>query len=338
MTMRSLKILFLLAGLALTALILVRTDLPQVAGLLAQVGVLGFAAVLVVYFAGFVIDAASWQLTIPTAGLGLGWLKTLYNVRLAGEAFNSVTPAAGMGGEPVKAVLLKHYFGVGYREGVASLVMAKTVNMIALVAFLAAGFALMLSAEIFSPTHKLIAGIGLAAFAAGTAMFFGIQRFRLTSLTGARLGNHPRIQRLFKRIEEGLAHLQDVDARFVAFYARSRGRFASALALAFANWILGAVEVWLVMALIGREVSFADAWIIETVAQLVRAGTFFIPASIGAQEGMFLLMGSLVTGSAAPGIALAAVRRAREIVWILWGMAVFHRLKPVIEEEEGRAA
>ena len=51
--------------------------------------------------------------------------------------------------------------------------------------------------------------------------------------------------------------------------------------------------------------SFVDAWIIEAVAQLVRTGTFFIPASIGAQEGAFMLVCAAMTGSPALGVAVA---------------------------------
>jgi len=83
---------------------------------------------------------------------------------------------------------------------------------------------------------------------------------------------------------------------------------------------------------LGHGVSFTDAFIIEAMAQLVRAATFLIPASIGAQEGVFLVMGTVLTGSPVNGVALAAVRRARELVMVLWGLAVFHRLKPAIED------
>ena len=66
---------------------------------------------------------------------------------MVGESFNAVIPAGGMGGEPVKTVMLKTHYGVDYREGTASLILAKTINMIALVIFLIGGFALMTQAQ-----------------------------------------------------------------------------------------------------------------------------------------------------------------------------------------------
>jgi len=84
------------------------------------------------------------------------------------------------------------------------------------------------------------------------------------------------------------------------------------------------------MYFLGHPVSFVDAWIIEAVAQLVRTGTFFIPASIGAQEGAFMLVCAAMTGSPVLGVAVAVVRRIREIVWIVWGMGLglMYTLKP----------
>jgi hypothetical protein len=56
------------------------------------------------------------------------------------------------------------------------------------------------------------------------------------------------------------------------------------------------------MYLLGHPITFTDAWIIEAMAQLVRAGTFFIPSSIGAQEATFTVVCSAITGTPSLGI------------------------------------
>jgi len=325
---RGLKAILLAAGLALLAAILWHTDLAEVGDRLRAIGPIGFALVVAVFVAGSLIDAFTWQMTIPSAPLSWRWWLRLFNVRIAGDAFNYITPAAGMGGEPVKAALLRHYYGIGFKEGIASVILARTINVIALVAFLAMGFALMLASGAFSPAYKSAAGTGLALFALGVLVFFGIQRFKLTSRLVRTLGRHPLLTRLAALVE----HLEDIDERFMAFYGRSHARFAAALFLGWVNWVLGAVEVWVAMVFLGHGVSFTDAFIIEAMAQLVRSATFLIPASIGAQEGVFLIMGTVLTGSPVNGVALAAVRRARELVMVLWGLTVFHRLKPALED------
>ena len=50
-----------------------------------------------------------------------------------------------MAGEPVKAVLLNRHYGFGYSEAASSLIAAKTINLLALVAFLVLGLVAAIS-------------------------------------------------------------------------------------------------------------------------------------------------------------------------------------------------
>ena len=102
----------------------------------------------------------------------------------------------------------------------------------------------------------------------------------------------------------------------------SRRRFGFALLLGVISWAVGVLEVYYALEFLGRPVSLAEAWIIEAMAQMVRAGSFFIPASIGLQDGAFVLICAAITGSPELGVAVALVRRMREIVWIASGFAL----------------
>lgn len=327
--MRHLKFAYLLIGIAILALVVGEIELEEVAALVVRVG-WGIAAVVGVYFLAFVIDSFTWQMALTGVPLDAVWLYRMWKVRMVGEVFNTVLPAAGMGGEPVKAVLLKKHYGVGYREGTASLILAKTINMIALVVFLSVGFVLMAYSPALPGSYKSAAGLGLGAFALGIFLFFAIQRLKISSVAGSWIGR----RRLGRRIEGLLHHIRDMDDRLAGFYSGHGVRFAGAIGLALVNWLLGAVEIYVTMIFLGRPISLADAWIIESAAQLVRAGTFFIPASIGAQEGVFLLVYGAMTGSPALGAAVAVVRRLREIIWILWGLLLgsIYTFKPAHDE------
>jgi uncharacterized protein (TIRG00374 family) len=311
-------VVFLLIGVGLLGVILYETDLVEVVGRLGQIGAVGVLVVLALYFTAFVIDTVSWQLTLPSVRLDLGWLYRLWKVRMVGEAFNNLIPAATLGGEPVKAVLMKKGYGIGYREGGASLVIAKTVNLLALIAFLALGYALMVRAEWLPVPYGLAAGIGLAVFTLGVGAFAVAQPARFWSWAGGRLSTH----HWFRRLAAAMPHIEDMDDRFVDFYWGRRGRFAVAVGLALVNWAIGAVELYYVMRFLGHPISLTDAWVIEAAVQLVRSGAFFIPAGIGMQEGAFFVIIALLTGQPALGLAVAAVRRFREVVWIAWGLVL----------------
>lgn len=310
-----LRIIALLIGLGLLAFIALQTDLTQVWQGLLQLGLAGALAVCAVYFLAFVLDTASWQLTLPSARLNLAWLYRLWKLRMLGEALNLVLPAGSMGGEPVKAVLLKKSFEIGYHEGTASVIMARTINLISLLVFAGAGFVLMLERDWMPRPLLLAMGIGWAALALGVMGFYIVQRWRAASRLGVWLARG----RFGRPIGRALVHLEQVDDHFVAFYLRQPGRFAGALILALVNWMVGAFEVYAIMWFLAQPISFADAWLIEAAAQLVRAGAFFIPASLGAVEGVMVLVYAAMTGSGALGLAVALIRRGRELLWVAWG-------------------
>jgi uncharacterized protein (TIRG00374 family) len=312
-----LRWLFLIVGLALLGWVLSQADLNALADAVSTIG-WGVLLVLAVYALVFTADTGVWLLTIQSFRPDARHLSRAWKIRIVGELFNVITPLAGFGGEPVKAALLKRHHGIALREGAASVILYRTVTTLALVAFLGGGFILAMNAPAFPDTQKLIAGIGLAALSLGIALFYLVQRYRITSLTGTWLST----KRLGRMIGGILHHIHDLDERLVRFYTQDPRRLAGAFALSCLAWLLGAFEIYVTLHLLGHPVSYWEAWIIEGAAQLVRAGTFLIPASLGAQDGALFLIGAAMTGQPTTGLALAVIRRFRELVWLLGGALV----------------
>jgi uncharacterized protein (TIRG00374 family) len=226
-----------------------------------------------------------------------------------------------MGGEPIKAMLLKRHYAVDYRDGIASIIMGRTVNMIAQVPFIAGALVPILASELLSAELKRLIACGLGGFAAVTGAFFAVQRMRVSSRAGgwvARL-------RFMDAIAGALRHVRDVEERFVAFYVHHRVRFVCSFVLGLAQWFLGVLEIYFALHFLGQPVSLVDAWMIEAVIQLVRSVTFFMPANLGTQDGAIVLICGALTGSPALGLAVALLRRLREILWVAAGLALATR-------------
>lgn len=305
----------LAVGLGLLAVVLMTTDLSQVGTYLSQVGI-GVVGMIAVYKIAFVLDSWAWLMTLRSLPMRVVWIFRFWMVRMVGEAVNNATPLAGMGGEPVKAAILNRTYGIGYGDGFASIVLARTTFVIGLVPFLLVGFALLLFEPGLSQGFKWAAGIGLVGLSAGIGAFFAIQRLRLTSRTGgwfAGILSRPGLKNLFEKVGE-------FEDRLVDFYRYSPGRFAGTVTLSFVNWMFGAVEVWIAFYLLGSPISFAEAWIIEAIVQLVRVGAFFVPLALGTQEGAFTLTVGALTGNPALGVAVAVLRRFRELVVLSAGL------------------
>jgi glycosyltransferase 2 family protein len=315
--LRYLKYLYMSIGVALFGVIIAETNFGDALARLTQFG-WGLAIVLAIYLTTFSIDALTWLITLKAAPLNLRWFSRLWRIRLVGEAFNMTVPAGGMGGEPVKAIFLKKRYDIGYQEGAASLLMSKTVNTLALVLFLATGFFLMLRHTAIPEAYVVAGGYGLAALSFGIFAFFAIQRFQISSILTGKLGGWA----IFQSIVGKLENIQEVEDHFLGFYSRDKIRFTGAMALGFLSWAIGVLEIYYALDFLGHPVSLSEAWIIESMTQMVRAGSFFIPASIGAQDGALVLMCTAITGSPELGVAVALVRRMREIIWIASGFAL----------------
>ncbi len=317
--MNYVKPLCLLLGLLLLGLAVRDMDMTEVLSHVRDIGLFGMGFVLLFFAATFLMDVAGWQLALLSVPLDLRWLWRLYLVRTAGEAINNITPFGSMGGEPVKALMLKTRYGVSYQDSSVSLILAKTLILMALVLFLALGFCLLLPAERLSTSYKAVAALGLTGLATGIGLFFLVQRYRISSWLGRHLG----ARWASRRWQQAVRLVHEIDERVAGFYTAHRGRMMGVFLLALLNWIMGVGEVYAVMYLLGHPVSFVDAWIMEALVQLVRAGTSFIPSSLGAQEGTFKVVCAALTGDPSLGLACAVVRRVREVIWIAAGIGLW---------------
>jgi uncharacterized protein (TIRG00374 family) len=305
-------------GAALLALVLAGADAGQVAGLVLSVG-WSLPAVVAVAALAFTADVASWLAVLPDWPFDLRHGLRLWGVRLVGEAFNNTLPlVGGVGGEPVKGAILVRGHGLDARAAIASLLVAKTVILLAYIPFLAIGLALMRAETALPASWLAVAGVGLAVYSAAILAFFLVQRYRVASLLGARVG---RLGRLLHEIAA-------VDALLEHAYRRTPRRLGAALALAFLGWVLGAAELWVILRALGRPMGFLEVWVVEATAQLLRQGSFFIPGSLGVTEGTFYLLFQALTGQPSLGVAAALVRRLRELVWVGLGLAAGWRYLP----------
>jgi glycosyltransferase 2 family protein len=307
-------IALLVVGMGLFGFILYQTDLNEVWHRLREIGMGGVGVIFIIYFIAFTADVLAWLLTMPSMPLNWPWLYRLSKVFLIGEAFNRVMPA--LGGEPIKAALLKQHYDIGYREATASLILSQTIGVISLIPFLLCGFLLMLAMDSVSPSYRLAAGLGLLILSMCIGLFFLVQRHKIFSRTGHWMGKGF----MGVRTLDLLNAVHEVEDRLIAFYSGHRPRFALATGFGFLNWLLGAVEVYYALAFLGHPVTFTEAWVIEAAVALIRVALFFVPWNLGTQDGAFLLICGMITGSSALGIAVDAVVRFREFVWIMGGL------------------
>ncbi len=238
--------------------------------------------------------------------------------QLVGEAVNILAPFGSLGGEPVKAMFLKRRYDVGYSESAASIVLAQTINSLAEVPFAIIGVILLMQQDLLPPaieTTIVAATVIITVFMLGVMV---VLHLRSLAALEQRLSR----SRWGARLAKGLEIVKEIEEHLFHIVRKSPAQFTSAFALSFLVWVFGGIEMYLIFLFLDHPISMGDAWILETVIVLVRSATFFVPGHLGAQDGAITLVAQALTGSPDMGLAVALVRRGRELLWGVIGVAL----------------
>lgn len=317
-----LKLIFLIVGLAALVGIVLHIGLEPIKHTVSQLGLLHLGIILLPMIVVYGLEAFGWQLTLGAHARNVGFIR-LFAIRMAGETVNVTTPTAYMGGEPLKAYLLKRY-GVPMVDGLASVITAKTTMTLAQVLFILLGLALAFLI-IGSSDHYWVAmlvSVGVLAF--GVGLFVLLQRHGIgMGFLGVLRGCGIKLAFLEKREPQ----LQEMDGTIRGFYSQHRQTFYGALSIFFLAWLTETLEVYAILYYLGVSI---DVWTSLSIAALtvfIKGGTFFIPGSLGAQEGGYTLLLMSFGYTEVTGITFALIRRLREILWILLGLICLMVLK-----------
>lgn len=301
-----------LAGLALATALFVWQGITPVLGAFAAAG-LGILWASLFHFVSMTLNARAWQILLPRRGrsvlpifLWAVWLR---------EAVNGLLPVARIGGEVVSARLLMRH-GLRAPRAVASLVIDMTVSLVSQFVFTLVGLALLLARGVSGEVARDVA-LGLvvavpvlaALVAVQRAGFFGL----LARLFRALFGN---------RFEMLVGGVEPLDRAVRRLYRRRRAVLVCFL-WQLAGWLAGTGEIWLALLFLGHPVPLGDALVVEAVIQALSSGAFVVPGALGVQEGGFLVIGSLIGLSPELALALALVRRARDVIIFVPALAVW---------------
>jgi glycosyltransferase 2 family protein len=296
-------------------------------GLAAATGIIiwsGYASILeALRVAGWGILWTSLYHLLPLMASAAGWrglmpgqkrpslLYFLYLLWLRG-AVNNLMPVARIGGEIVSVrVMMKH--GIRKSSAVAATVVELTLSIAAVFLFVLSGvFLLSLRVADDNIGWKLAAGMLastplIAAIAAVQSIgFFGLLDRIFTLL----------LRDAWKKFAGNAALL---DRAIHAIYRRKNRVLACFLWLIL-SWSSGCGEVWLGLDFLGHPSTLVDCFIIEALIQGASSAAFAIPGALGVQEAGFLFFGHLFGLPPEIAVALAVIRRCRDLILYLPGL------------------
>lgn len=312
------------AGLVGFGLVLAQADLRGAATIVAAGGPL-LALGLLPYLAQLGLDALCWQTLLGALGRRVAW-RRLLAIRLSTEAVLMSMPGGAFLGETLKPYLLHRTDGVPAAETVATIAVKKCLLILAEALYLSialivggALYAGHSDAIIGNPHLRvlvggaigllLVAGVGLALACARGAVGDRVHR-ALLWIPSARA----RAWLLARR-----APFAAADAALAALGRAPRSRKAGAFACLVGAWFVETGETWLLLHLLGVDLSITAVLAMEAAVVFVRNLAFFLPAGLGVQDAGYLgfLRAYGVAGPAAAAFVLC--KRSKELAWIVVG-------------------
>lgn len=316
------RLLVLVVSVGLFVRVLWMADLRNVGRLLAEMGPLALLAV-VPYGIAVTLDTAGWAAVLRGLEARVAVWRLL-GLRLSTEAVQLSFPGGPILAEGLKVWLLSRRFGVDVAEGSASLAVKKALQI---------G-----SQGVYLLTAALVAGAWLADSSVLRPVLLGLAAFSIAVSGGmvAVLLSGRVAERLWKVLRRvPLARVQRWTlAREVAFVDTDQHvravlqSHAPKLVVAFV-WILGgwfaeAGESWLLLRLLGIDLSFPAVLAFEPVVSFARSAAFFIPAGLGVQDAgyMTLLRAANIPDATNRAAAFVLLKRFKELFWIAVGWAL----------------
>jgi glycosyltransferase 2 family protein len=300
----------LIAGAVLGLLALVyHLGAGSIASAVARITWWQFVLICVVHGVSVMADTIGWRYTLARDQQPP--FHRLLAARCAGEAVNLLTALGSVGGEAIKAWLLRRE--IPYEASVPSLILAKTSLVLAQALLLVAGVLVAWTTGIAGSTLLLAMGSLLLV------EVIGVGGFLLVQVAGV-VGKAGRL--LAWAGVKGIRHAQRLDEALRGFYLHEWRSFLLSTALHFVGWLIGALEAFLILKSLGLPASLITATVIEAVGSGVRFATFFVPASLGTLEGSNAAAFTALGWAASAGLAFTLVRRARQVVWIGVGVVI----------------
>jgi glycosyltransferase 2 family protein len=295
-----------LAGVALLAGLALWAGLPAVEHAFAMLGLWGFVFVVLIHMPLIALMGAAWW-SIGQAGQR-ATLLSFVEARLVRDSVSELLPFLQVGGFAAGVRLLS-LTGVTPGAGALSL------------------FADLLM-EFFSKLLYAIAGLGSVAWLRPGSLLPPYLAVTLALLCGACLLIF-FLRDLLLRFVPRFLHrweVSDIGLHELSSILVSK-RLAPSGFLHAVCWALGGIEAWVTLRLMGIPVTVVEALAIDSLVTSLRTFGFWVPAALGVQEAAYVLVCALFGLSADVAIALSLVRRARDILLGLVGLAVWQGLE-----------
>jgi uncharacterized protein (TIRG00374 family) len=316
-------------AILLFVLVLRTVSLAEIWPVLRQLGWQHLALLLLANVLVLLLMNGRWWLILRRQGYPIPYL-TLTAYRLAGAGLSYFTPGPQFGGEPLQVFLIERNHQAPRATAVAVVALDKILELIVNFTFLVSGGILIWQSHLLGniavwPTAfipLLLLSLPLAFL---LSIWFGWQPLTYLSQNIARLlSQQISFHRLniIHKLQQGIQASEQQLTQFCRAYPRT---LAYAFLTSLLAWIGLMAEFWLMLSLLGIEVTFVQMVVTLTAARI--AILLPLPGGLGTLEVSQVLVLTTFGFSPATALTFSLLIRARDVLLavlgLMWAKAVF---------------
>ncbi len=316
---KTLKIALALCILCSLFIFVRATDFGKVSASIQQVGY-KFGLLMFITGIAYYFGTLSWQYCLGWSFAAVSTAR-LFLIRHIGETVSLINPASLVGGETVKAMLLKDY-NLNKNLAVASILSSRAIMVVTqLLMFTLAFTILALSDETFEiipmDSHWLLYGIMAMLLLLGCMYFFWlpVKLQILTTKHGLLLKQKTRALRL---------KIGGVFTELRLLFKHHKKMLLLASLFAAMHWIVGSLEFYFILKFLGVKASIPQALLVDMGIIFFKVAGAFIPGQIGVEEyGNKVMLLAIGIPGTEIWITASILRRTRQLIWIVFGIGIY---------------
>lgn len=304
---------FLVVVLALVGRFVASIDFHQFKTYLSEMPLM-FVGVVIASFFAYLIPTYAWQLCMGNERKKVRFID-LFMIKHVGEMLTAFNPTGIIAGESVKAVYLTKR-GVDTRQGLSSIIMLRVLIMISgiFLAVLSGVYLIVVKAGDRSHLFYIVIAVVLIIlftylctyYLLAPRLYLGKTVRKIQQKTGWR----------FLR-DKTVASAYEVNRISANFFAANKTRFTIAFLLCVLQWICGAFEFYIILQMLGIDVSLTDVVAVEMGVIVFRSIGAVIPGQIGVEEyGNKVMLDAIGVTSNEVWLVATLMRRARQVFWL----------------------
>lgn len=319
---KAIKLVLLVGILVFINIFILNSDFLAIKEQLRAIG-FRFIYLLGITFIAYFLGTWSWHICLGENRKKISILK-LFTVRQVGETVGQFNPTSIVGGDLLKAEMLKPY-GISSEDALSSVATSRiTVVLSQILLFLIA--CLWLSKMEIGQTALKSIGIAFYIFIALLILLNLVFFYWL-------IFSNSMSKPVLKENSNGLLRELAYKIRELVFNIRKSYRynprfFWYSYLLATVHWIIGSLEFYFILLFLGYSVVPMHGLLLDMGVIVIKSAGAFVPGQLGIEELGNKMMLSIVGISAGSvWVSASILRRARQLFWIAIGFILYPFLK-----------